>query len=138
MREFKIRPRGSRFFYRVLLFGSHSEMQDAVSRTRKSYGITSDPRKVDDASDAVTFSFKSTLKDGRTSPHIGDIFCNSVGLNAEIVSHECCHAAFNYARVLGFLKDVPDPSKMAEEKLSYAQGQFLQGFAVGLRRLKVW
>lgn len=80
----------------------------------------------------------------RTKPILGEINLHSKQLNAEVVSHECGHAALSWARRKKFkqfnLDDLPTGRLVSrnEERFCYALGHMVNQIAIKLTKAKIW
>ena len=80
----------------------------------------------------------------RTKPILGEINFHAKQLNAEVVSHECGHAALSWARRKKFkkfnLEDLPIGPLVSrnEERFCYALGHMVNQIAIQLTKARLW
>lgn len=111
------------FYFEVYIFENREDMRQYWRKRFKGQG--------DDnfAGLCINQSMYKIQEDGTEliHPRIGFLLLNKERLGSGLISHECCHAAFQYDRLLGNTNAVyGEQCKDAEERFAYIQGDLVK------------
>lgn len=136
--EFIVRRRRSRYFFKVSVFNTKSQMYTYFRKRGKSIGLKRNDNKLDFF--GICMCYEHIDIQNKRMPDIGEVLLFRGKIGAGIVAHEMLHAALHYERLVSKNEQATFTNNIGkeEERLAYCLTDLVRQFTVKAYELGIY